>query len=244
MTEAMSRHEIEDVLSSIRRLVSHEGHTATPAASGPGKLVLTSALRVDAPQRSTPTDMAAEGAAPRDATAQETVPERRAPEGDTADNVPEAAPESGLSFGAELSHRDTAPHILNSAPVAQGRPSLLARIASAGQVSDTETGAVTASLQRSAAGQTPAAPPDPSLQGAVTDSALEATLARLEEALSITPPPADGEADTIIDEDALTQIVAKIVRQELQGELGERITRNIRKLVRAEVARELQMRNL
>ena len=77
-----------------------------------------------------------------------------------------------------------------------------------------------------------------------SESQLETTLARLEEALAIAPTKAPDPAETVIDEDALAEMVARIVRQELQGELGERITRNIRKLVRAEVARELQMRNL
>jgi hypothetical protein len=40
---------------------------------------------------------------------------------------------------------------------------------------------------------------------------------------------------TILDEDTLRRIVAEVVREELQGALGERITRNIRKLVRREI---------
>lgn len=42
-----------------------------------------------------------------------------------------------------------------------------------------------------------------------------------------------------LDEDSLREIVADIVRQELQGSLGERITRNVRKLVRREIHRAL-----
>ncbi|WP_438992419.1 hypothetical protein [Lentibacter sp.] len=45
--------------------------------------------------------------------------------------------------------------------------------------------------------------------------------------------------ETLIDEDALREMVADIVRQELQGALGERITRNVRKLVRREIHRAL-----
>ncbi|MBV2358593.1 hypothetical protein KUH32_02305 [Thalassococcus sp. CAU 1522] len=43
----------------------------------------------------------------------------------------------------------------------------------------------------------------------------------------------------VIDEDMLRDMVAEIVRQELQGALGERITRNVRKLVRREIHRVL-----
>ena len=42
-----------------------------------------------------------------------------------------------------------------------------------------------------------------------------------------------------IDEDALRDLVADVVRQELTGPLGERITRNVRKLVRREIYRIL-----
>ena len=42
-----------------------------------------------------------------------------------------------------------------------------------------------------------------------------------------------------LDEKALRGIVADIVKSELQGELGDRITRNVRKLVRREIHRAL-----
>ena len=52
----------------------------------------------------------------------------------------------------------------------------------------------------------------------------------------------DGSAggspeETLLDEDALRELVVEIVRQELQGALDERITRNVRKLVRREIYR-------
>ena len=42
-----------------------------------------------------------------------------------------------------------------------------------------------------------------------------------------------------IDEELLRPLVAKLIREELQGELGERITRNVRKLVRREILRAI-----
>lgn len=41
--------------------------------------------------------------------------------------------------------------------------------------------------------------------------------------------------DGILDEETLREIVADVVRQELQGALGQRITRNVRKMVRREI---------
>lgn len=42
-----------------------------------------------------------------------------------------------------------------------------------------------------------------------------------------------------LDDDTVRELVSEIVRQELQGALGERITRNVRKLVRREIHRAL-----
>lgn len=52
------------------------------------------------------------------------------------------------------------------------------------------------------------------------------------------------EEDAVMDEDSLRELVAEIVRQELQGALGERITRNVRKLVRREIHRALAAQDL
>lgn len=49
--------------------------------------------------------------------------------------------------------------------------------------------------------------------------------------------------DAVLDEEMLRELVGEIVRQELQGPLGERITRNVRKLVRREINRALTARN-
>ncbi len=62
--------------------------------------------------------------------------------------------------------------------------------------------------------------------------------------------PTDGDLDlfaadeAILDEETLRELVADIVRQELQGALGERITRNVRKLVRREIHRALASHEL
>jgi hypothetical protein len=49
--------------------------------------------------------------------------------------------------------------------------------------------------------------------------------------------------DRLPDPDALRDLVAEIVRQELQSDLGQRVTRNIRKLVRREIRRALAARD-
>jgi len=51
----------------------------------------------------------------------------------------------------------------------------------------------------------------------------------------------EGEAAAapILDEESLRTVINAIVREELQGELGERINRNLRKLVRQEISQFL-----
>ena len=55
---------------------------------------------------------------------------------------------------------------------------------------------------------------------------------------SASKPGLSGD-DQLLDEEALRELVSEIVREELQGALGERITRNVRKLVRREIHRAL-----
>jgi hypothetical protein len=50
--------------------------------------------------------------------------------------------------------------------------------------------------------------------------------------------------EQLIDEEVLRDLVSDIVRAELQGALGERITRNVRKLVRREIHRALAAQDL
>ncbi|MEI4471121.1 hypothetical protein [Frigidibacter sp. MR17.24] len=57
-----------------------------------------------------------------------------------------------------------------------------------------------------------------------------------------TASEAAPEDDLLLDEQALRTMVAQIVREELQGALGERITTAVRKLVRREIARALEGR--
>ncbi len=53
-----------------------------------------------------------------------------------------------------------------------------------------------------------------------------------------------GGDETLLDEEALREMVSALVRDELQGVLGERITRNVRRLVRREIQRAMALRDL
>lgn len=83
------------------------------------------------------------------------------------------------------------------------------------------------------------------LEAAVTATAVETTAATVAHALADLPlVDENGDPVTVLDEAALYDIVRQLIREELQGVLGERITRNVRKLVRAEINRALAARSL
>lgn len=58
-------------------------------------------------------------------------------------------------------------------------------------------------------------------------------------AAGIEPMAPRGGAP-ILDEEALRGVVNAIVRDELQGELGDRISRNLRRLIRREIGQMLE----
>lgn len=69
----------------------------------------------------------------------------------------------------------------------------------------------------------------------------DAESAELQAALDQDAPTLE---DLPLDEHALRDLVSEIVRQELQGALGERITRNVRKLVRREIHRIISSQDM
>jgi hypothetical protein len=87
---------------------------------------------------------------------------------------------------------------------------------------------------------TPEEPEEPAAPEAAT-TAEEATARPDVLKLSAEDMLTDGEGNplTVLDEAALQQIIRQLIREELKGVLGERITQSVRKLVRAEINRAL-----
>ncbi|MEI4485911.1 hypothetical protein V8J36_06880 [Frigidibacter sp. MR17.14] len=95
--------------------------------------------------------------------------------------------------------------------------------------------------QPSAAGEGWPRPEDaaPDASPRATGRPLEPEPALVQEADEIVP-----DDDLVVDEAALKAFVSQIVREELQGALGERITHAVRKLVRHEIQRALTTRGM
>ena len=82
-----------------------------------------------------------------------------------------------------------------------------------------------------------ARPHQPGREPETVDATYESEEAAFE------PEPAIPD-EAVMDEEALRELVRDIVRQELRGALGERITRNVRKLVRREIHRAMTAQDL
>ena len=80
-------------------------------------------------------------------------------------------------------------------------------------------------------------------EAVVEDAAAEETMFAAEDEDEDQEPIDLGDLEeAVLDEDMLRDLVAEIVRQELTGAMGERITRNVRKLVRREIHRAMASR--
>lgn len=199
MADRLTNVEIEDILSSIRRLVSEEARP--PLVRQPPKLVLTEAERVDIAPHAPPA---------------EDVLEARISELEALLGVP------GDEFEADEGDPFPSPFAAPGAARVQPEPL----------------------PEPPAAAEPTSAPPQPEPDPAVSIAAEPAGEA--EEWVDAPPLAGDAgdDATDVIDEEVLRDLVRDILREELQGALGERITRNVRKLVRAEIARALSSRDL
>ncbi|VDC32097.1 hypothetical protein [Pseudogemmobacter humi] len=269
MSEPLSSHEIEDVLSSIRRLVSEEMRPLKqpdpPAPQGPEKLLLTPSLRV-VPDRPAPVAASAPPVLPvaePEVFFGEAVPLGASPAGDLYDDAGLDLGGSGLkavidslSVPQPATRDDTDPpqQAALSAPPAEAAQGGLPEVdwMQPGEEDDwPDEGPVPFVAHPRGALRTATDP----LARAWADNAEAEVRAELntgatpvrEEtpvapvAVSVAPGAFDQD-EAILDEDLLRDIVREMIREELAGTLGERITRNVRKLVRLEVNRALTTR--
>ena len=284
MSDPAKDPDIEDVLASVRRLVTAERRDRPAAASA---LVLTPSQRIEKPS-------VAIGAAagPDEAQAEAEPPEALADaawEEDEPQDAFESWNEERLSGRAEPEPEDGAPSaalevdaiptIDGSADPAGETPEAAPEEASVEEALDAaEIEALEAELapdeDGASGGQAPAFRHDPEpeiasvgpgsghplFEGGAPDAEdtpaegyADAEEVDLEGVTDVDPDTVEdaeivedsGAADPmdVLDEETLRAMVADIVRQELRGPLGERITSNVRKLVRREIHRILAARD-
>ncbi len=227
MSDPLENMEIQDVLSSIRRLVSEDRRDpardrragiveAKPVASD-DKLVLTAAQRIRGSEAPGDVVEAEAVASPGGMSPETTVAELEASVADTGAELAAAAdenedataggaPESGVSETA-IPGEEPARGTATPAGFADTRRlNLTARDLVAGEA-----------------------------EGESLDTPEEA---------GQEPHPGAQDGITEAEMEILRDLVAEIIREELRGPLGERITGNVRMLVRREINRALASRNL
>ena len=301
MPGPLSTEEIEDVVSSVRRLVSNEQNARrTSRDLGAERLILTPSLRVvselsplaplvlderiaETPETEShppeevldvePDDTAVElieaewedeiwtepevvslGEVALAAEEAEVLASPAAAEEPVvAAEAPTVEAESSEAWRAEWTDEEPVPFI----PLRRRAEDLAARLA-AGDVLESDDGDDEVAEEEAAAEPAPAVAPDvapelleddPELSAFEEDVAVaKGQDAALSDAAAPRLPTeiidADGTPLAVLDEAALQEIVRQMIREELQGALGERITRNVRKLVRAEINRALIARDL
>ena len=288
MAESSNKQNIEDVLSSIRRLVSDEDAHA-PRAPIPGlrpeKLVLTPQLRVTEPEDPyqtirvlSPSDLAVDA---MDEASLEDAPDadvlmtpvsgqgrvggmsaldpalERAFAAPADDNVPELE-----SSGVTTAEPESTP--LDTSGAAQTEASAEGDHTATAEAPMVELAFDEASMDQpfeATARLTPVdledetleAPDDSGVQAVPTDfpegpqdppqAPLEAIPFPQDKVQRSSEPKAQ-DADDVLDEETLREIIAEVVREEFAGQLGERITRNVRKLVRREIRQILASEDL
>lgn len=263
MTDKVVHAGIEDVLSSIKRLVNEEDRKAKAVQSGsiarkPGRLVLTDALRVG-----------------DKVSVVDPVP---SPQDDALYRVDDSVKPMILRSSDIVQHSEPAdaqkPY---AAPKSDPVESLSAKIEALetaiaktedqwepdGDSDDEYAGTPNATLVWRAEeefalidsqkmGDTTQVREQPPVEE--PEHASVATFVRSprqssdkESKPAEVSKPAEGKLKTAsltLDEDMLRGLIAQVVREELQGVLGQRITRNVRKMVRREIYRALAEQKL
>lgn len=281
MSDPVSNVEIEDVLSSIRRLVSEEVKTPQPQkkseAAPMGRLVLTPALRVATPEpveKNQPEEPSAEELATLQELARRAWGDgawpKTAEDNEGALELADGPAEEAMDVPAdELAAETLVEAVVESAAEAEPEamtPTLESTIAeleaAIGKTDEDwepngdeepkpDYRAWKDTVEPETAEPETAKAPEPAMP---LQDALDAADALDNDIDGFDDIEADeddvamaglglDEDDALIDEDMLRDLVSEIVRQELQGALGERITRNVRKLVRREIQRALSVKD-
>lgn len=246
MSDAMSNREIEDVLSSIRRLVARE-----TASAAPDRLVLTEAQRIAVNDSNAPDSAAGGGSgdgASEDARARLQAAigglavagegDGKGSSGDDsaiAEPAEPAEPQADATAGVKIAPEPVEIAATSAADAGDHEEAGEAAPADAAPTAGTDYGEAEEwhgpAWQRDAGMPVTAAPEDGHAEATAAEAADE-----------YADDDGDAPGDTLIDEEMLRSLVAQLVREELRGQLGERITMQVRKLVRAEIARALDER--
>lgn len=263
MSEPLSAVEIEDVLSSIRRLVSEDLRPAPRAAANPSvviavhptvseaarpALILTPALRV-VPDAAPGADAVPDASPVPDDVSVYAEPPAAVPIQEVVASVGAAVEAQGQEWEPETGDAAAAPEPVWADVAWDDAEAPMAEFdeQDAEAWSDpapgwAQDGGEEAAVMSEADQTATAFAADPDW---LAQAEAEVIAGLQQDQRAGTPfEVLEDEPEMSFDEEVLRDLVRDLIREELQGHLGERITRNIRKLVRAEIARALAVQDL
>lgn len=230
MSDPVTTAEATDLLSSVRRLVVDTPDVVAEPEPQVGRLVLTPSFRVDDAVEAEPVVAdAAEFVAPQP------EPEEAQPTDDVLTLMPEDSVDAEDASADETAEVDPAVAFFGTHDDRHARLE-----------------ATIAELEEAVLSRDEEFEPDGS-EATVEFHDWEDATPIEEPATDGSPDPApeidmtveDNDLDDVglpagdWDEEALRDLIADVLREELRGEVGERITRNVRKLIRREIYRVL-----
>jgi len=240
MSEPVTNSEIEDVLSSIRRLISEnpsKGEDGDSNAAPTDKLVLTPAFRV----------LDGDGAGQPASDNAQAAPVLQ----EVAENSGPPAPRDPETDAVDLSEDTSAD---DDNPLEQRIAELEAAIGDSFDEwepdgSEYEEGGEAPTVlypEAEAPAQWDVVPDEPQggAQGVINLSSAHIVLEAEEVNDADEPLEEADDEDILLDEAALREMVSNLVREQLKGQIGERITRNIRRMVRREIRQALAVRDI
>ncbi|NOD35939.1 MULTISPECIES: hypothetical protein [unclassified Ruegeria] len=256
MTDNVVKAGIEDVLSSVKRLVSEDTRNKSvsdqqPATKKPGRLVLTDALRVSSSNQANGVSAQADSdsevsdsAKPMLLRSCDIVQAGKQPANAAQDEPDAPKPARSADAASSLSAKIEALEAAIAQTEDQWEPD--------GDSEDAYSGTRSQSLPWNVEEEFAAAESigsnDVNLTGGIEeegDAHVKAEFIRApREESEVVAEAADKDRTIDMDEEDLRALIAEVVRQELQGTMGERITRNVRKMVRREIARALAAKEL
>lgn len=264
MSDPVSNAEIEDVLSSIRQLISESkanSRTGTPDRAE--TLILTADFRVhDEEPSQIATSETAKGSVTSATPAKDAVPP--ASSMDVVDSAQNTSSETTSETDSVpvFSHRDYEQSTHASEPPPEAKKTM-DRTSDLWELDGGEETAQSDVLSFHAARM------HADKGSIVGENKTQEWGSKAEDAapfveVDVTPSPDTTPADTderpalvaasnveivgedtdIIDEEVVQEMVARLVREELQGEIGEKITQSIRRFVRQEIERAVTLKEL
>jgi len=265
MSKSGTGHNVEDMLSSVRRLVSDELPRMPRAdvPKGPEALVLTESQRIEAPRighnsrRKSLEDRISELEAAVSNTAGDWEP-------DGSEDLEQHRPDR-IVF--KPSRTPTRPPLrLTEIALVQSPDPIIAETPQAAQELEPAPEEIVAPEDIVEAEVAPEVDLHEQTEVAVTKAVTDAVAEMTEDALTgdtafeqalaeavghedtdaseTATPDVETETAPAVAADDLRPLIAAMIREELQGDLGDRITRNVRKLVRQEIHRALTVREL